>query len=409
MEVRLNLVEEMQIRAVDGVRRLVRNNISNGGQVLDTIGIELESIGLHKETVSRLLKTLPAELGVNFTVTHDASGEIMAYNIPLKGRKAKINIPLNAHTKEAEQLFSRIIMPSTYGYELVSKPMDRELMELSLFTLLPMLESNGDFLSERCATHIHVGMAKNLQFAKNLLRLGLWFDEVFYALAGMGRKFRGYSNNAIYARPLINGPYFHYDSSYYQVLNWEKSLQATNFYEFFAPYGVNINRDAVKYTPARYFAINLYSIALHKTIEFRHFNQSFDPLLVSSIAKLCQLFAELGVKGRDRELRVLEPGDVFELKSASYYIDKLHRLLFMGRSNECTYGLDSSDIISLENIIMKYQGIGIKDVPVLTHCRDWNIEPNVIEDGELKKTRAKPIPDGHVDIHNIKRASILGK
>lgn len=391
--------EEAVVRFRNNTRR-----IDVSGQVLDTIGIELESIALSRDTATRILGRLPAGLGNNFKVTRDGSSEMNVYHVSAGNR----TIMINSHTKGAEELLDGRFPETTVGYELISVPMDIDNAEKTLYALLPSLECAGDFISERCATHIHIGAMKNIRFLKNALKLGLWFDEVFYSLAAMGQdKFRGYSNNAIYARPIVNGPYFRHDSSFYQVLNWKKALEAEDLYEFFAAYGTNVNGDMHKYHPGRYFSINLYSVPRIGTIEFRHFNQTFNPGLVSSVAKLCQLFTEISIKSGEKELRNLDVGDVFTLESPSHYLEKLYKLIDIGNRLDCDYNLGKEDIPQLERIIYRYKGIGIKDVPVLTHCRDFVVPSECISDGELQKAKVKPIPAGQVDIHNIKYQSII--
>lgn len=403
----LNL-EEFAERVRRG-HELFRRNRRINGEILETIGVELESIGLSQKIAKGILGGLPYELGNNFKVHRDASSEMNTYSTVLQGRRDRI-CTINAHTIESQNLFSRKIPVSTSGYELISIPMDIRTTELTLWSLLPKLESQGDFISERCATHIHIGMAKNLGMIKNMLKLGLWADELFYSLSGMGEgRFRGYSNNAIFSRPLINGPYFYYRGNYYQSLNWKKALEAHNFYEFFACYGIDTNGEAVKYHPARYFSINLYSLLLHNTVEFRHFNQSFSPSVLIAITKLCQLFVEIGIKANESLLSKLEPGDVFQTQNTSHYIEKLHKLLYLGGICSCDYIPDNEDVEELETVICSYQGIGIKNVAVLSHINPDNIvvSQQAIEDGNLSKANIKPIPDGHVDIHNIKLQSII--
>lgn len=384
-----------------------RNNQRRGSmdkQVLDTIGIELESIALSRDAVQRILSKLPAGLGNNFKVTRDGSSEMNVYNLSVGNRIVSVN----SHTKEAEGLLGGNYHQSTVGYELISVPMDIDTAEKTIHLLLPSLECNGDFISERCATHIHVGAMRNLRFLKNALKLGLWFDEVFYSLSSMGQgRFRGYSNNAIYARPLVNGPYFKCDEIYLQILNWERALEAEDLYEFFAAYGTNVSNDMHKYHPGRYFSINLYSVPRIGTIEFRHFNQTFNPGLVSSVSKLCQLFTEISIKAGNKELNNLDVGDVFTLESPSHYLNKLYQLIDMGNRLDCDYILGKEDIPQLEKVIYKYKGIGIQNIPILTHCRDFVVPSECIRDGELQRAKIKPIPAGQVDIHNIKYQSII--
>lgn len=388
------------------LRKRMADRNRGEGQVLDTIGIETESLGLTQKEVSLILASLIEELGTNYKVHRDASALIRTYSIPMDRR---FTVKVNAHTQQAEELFANSLRSEECGYELVSVPMHRTVLEMSLYALLPKLESAGDFLSDRCATHIHVGFAKNLRMMQNALILGLWFDEVFYAISGMGRKFRGRSNNAIYARPLINGPYFRYRGSYYQSLNYERALNSDNIREFFAAYGLDCFEGTPKYHPARYFSINIYSVLLHGTLEFRHFNQTFNPALASAVAKLCQVFTELAISSSQKSLQSLEPGDVFTLKKPSYYMDKLHTLLQMARNGNCEYDLDSTDINELEKIISGYTGIGISNDAVITHLdgKDIDVTSEIISVGKLRKSTSIPKPAGHTDIHNIKYSSLL--
>lgn len=376
------------------------------GQILDTVGIELESIGKSQKEVASILYTLPHNLANNFSVHRDGSCEMKGYTVPIKNKRNQFVI-FNSHTPAAQKVFENQHL-STYGYELVSIPMTIEMAESTIWGLLPKLETNGDFISERCAIHIHVGMAKNIAIMKNLLILGLWADELFYSISGMGSgKFRGYSNNAIYARPLQNGPYFKRGDSYYQILNCNAALKATDIYEFFAAYGVNTENDIIKYHPARYFSINLYSILLHNTLEFRHFNQSFNPKLVIAITKLCQLFSEIGIKAKKKTLESLVPGNVFETRNTSYYMNKLDNLVYIGRITNCNYTLDKENVSELETAISEYQGIGINDTTVLTHVKDVDISNGIIRDGQLLATYERPGDAGQIDIHNIQYQSIL--
>jgi hypothetical protein len=411
---RFNAHPEEVNRFVEAARRIQQNNPvprirrnRNLGEVLDTVGIELESLGLTRDKASSILGSLPNGIGSNFNVHRDGSSEINIYTVPVNTPERYIQF--SSHTKESEDLFARKYDKSVSGYELISNPLYIDSAELTLAVLLPALENNGDFVSERCATHIHVGGMKNLNFLKNCLKLGLWFDEVFYSLAHLDSdKFRGYSNNAIYARPLQNGPYFKYNRYYYQMLNWQKALEAKDLYEFYACYGVNVeNGEPPKYHPGRYFSINLFSIIRIGTIEFRHFNQSFNPDMVIAITKLCQLFVEVAIKAKSSDLESLVPGDVFKTRTTSYYLDKLNQFLNLAEKLECDYLITSDEYKTLSSIIRNYKGIGIEDVEVLTHCRDFEISGDIMELGGFRRSKDKPIPDGHTDIHNIQYSSII--
>lgn len=386
---------------------LRKSRAGSEGEILDTVGIELESVALTQKAAKLVVMELPYGLSNYYKVHRDGSTEMKTYNISIDGTRRNRFLNLNCHTDEASLLF-KSRPTETSGYELISVPMSIKVADLSLRALLPRLKSAGDFISERCATHIHVGMGKSLPFMKNLLKLGLWGDDLFYSLAGMGTKFRGYSNNAIYARPLANGPFFSVGNGvYYQTLNWKKALEAESLYDFFACYGVDIYGEIPKYTPARYFSLNLYSTFLHGTVEFRYFNQSFDAPLVSAVTKLCQLFVEIGMKIRKEFIAPLKPCNVFETQSPTYYLEKLHNILDIGRLLECKYKLDAQDISKLEEVIYSYEGIGVKDLSIMTHLNNPNVSRKAVIDGDLLSTSKTPLPDGHVDIHNIKTVSIM--
>ncbi len=384
------------------------NKIIGREEIIDTVGIELEGMTITQKDVTHILGNLLGGIGNCFRVHRDGSTELLSYIIPVKGKKKEMII--NYHTEAAEDIKMKK-SKQTSGYELVSVPMDIDTAQIALYSILPRLESCGDIYTERCATHVHVGMAKNLQIAKNLLQLGLWADELFFAISGMGRKFRGYSNNAIYARPLMNGPYFATgDGYYYQCLNYKAALKADSLSEFFAAYGVNYQGEIIKYHPARYFSINLYSILLHGTVEFRHANKSFNPVLVGALTKLCQMFVEISSKVKWAYIKDLEVGNVFELHSTSYYMQKLEKLVSLAENCDCSYKINSRDINELEKSISMYQGIGIKDIAVYTHLRDMvNISNNIIEGGKLNRLGRKPQLPGNTDIHNIGTFSILDK
>jgi hypothetical protein len=387
--------------------RFLHGNDKNPGEILDTLGFEFESLGKSQAEVARILTCLPKRLGATFKVYRDGSSEMRNYTIPIEGKKNKV-LNISSHTQEGERLFEGENKKLTYGYELISYPMYNKTAELAVWSLLPALKASGDFISPRCATHIHVGMSKNLTMMKNILKMGLWADDLFYAISGFGSIFRGHSNNAIYARPLCNGPYFNYGGNWYQCLNYETALKADSLTEFFAAYGVSVQKDN-KYHPARYFGINIYSILLHGTLEFRHFNQTFEPSYVIAAAKLCQIFTEIAMRARPNTLNSLDVCDVFERNRPNFYIDKLHKLLGMASANNCNYNLLPDELDTLENLIYSYKGIGVKDAKVSTHIKETESSAQLIELGRLKRPGTLPEPPGNIDIHNIRYNSIFGE
>lgn len=385
-----------------------RNNRRGDGvpQILDTVGMELESAGLSRDSARGILNTLPNDYGGLFDTVHDASTEMKTYLID--GEKKQY--ALSAHTSVARELFSRARIASMVsGYELVSVPLSIGTAENCLRILLPKLEGSGDFFTNRCAFHVHTGMSKNLEICKKALKLGLWFDDVFYAISGFGKSFRGESNHAIYARPLVSGPYIKSKSSYYQILNWKKALESNSYYDFWACYGVDVDRDSGKYHPARYFAVNIFSIHLRGTLEIRHYNQTFNPDYAVAATKLSQMFSEIVFRANLSDLKKLEIGNPFVDNSVYYYLNKLEELYSLASKLGCKYTPDRHSQNVLGNLIEDHKPCNIPDEPVLSHLRDYAISDSVIEDGGLIKSKIKPVLSGNVDIHNIKEVSIIPK
>lgn len=373
------------------------------GLVLETLGFEIESVGLSRKTAEQILQFLPENLGDNYLTTRDASTEMINYYIENNNNLFSIS----THTDAARRVLGDNFSSYTGGYEIVSNPMDTETASISLRLLLPALENKGDFITNRCASHVHIGMGANLDVCKKALALGLYFDEVFFALSGMGEEFRGNCNHAIYARPLISGPYIKSRTGYYQVLNWERALYADNFHDFWYAFHIYANNTENKYQSARYFAINIWSLLLHRTLEFRHLNQTFNADYLLSFAKLSQLFSEIVMKGDLKTLIKLEVGNVFEDKSPSYYINKLIKLIKLGENYNCKYELDGETNNTLMHLLEIHKPLTIIDIPVLTHLRDYVADDALVKAGELKRTNIKPILSGNIDIHNIKNVNIL--
>ena len=398
-------MEQLIIRRDNTPQEIPERRRAGIGLILETLGFEIESVGLNKKLVEQILYGLPKGLGNSYSVTRDASTEMNNYYI--RGSDSENFFSVSSHTDEARKILGGNTSTYVSGYEIVSSPMNIEIAEISLGLLLPALENKGDFITNRCASHVHVGMGANLDICKKALALGLYFDEVFFALSGMGEEFRGNDNNAIYARPLISGPYIKSNRNYYQILNWERALDADNFYDFWYAFHIDAENSENKYQSARYFATNIWSLLLHKTLEFRHLNQTFNTDYLLSFARLCQLFSEIVFKGDLKTLAKLEVGNVFEDQSPAYYISKLIKLIRLGENYSCKYELDNKTNEILMHLLEIHKPLTIKDVPVLTHLRDYNANMEMIEAGKLKRATTKPIPSGNIDIHNIKDVNIL--
>lgn len=171
---------------------------------LESVGMEKEGTVLTKEFVGEKLPRLlmpyfPNKRVVN--ITRDASTEFVAEVIRINRSR---NLSVSTHTLLAQHL-NGMGRGNTkvYGYELYTNPLSISEMERLMFPMIYGLIGMGDSVSERAAVHFHVGFGQNLRLMKRLLKLCLAIDPILFRLGGMGGVFRGYSNQAAYARPLL--------------------------------------------------------------------------------------------------------------------------------------------------------------------------------------------------------------
>ena len=377
-------------------------------QIIDTIGFEYETIALSRSKVEGILyrnRSLEFSTGL-ISITRDASSESKYYTIPV-GDKCLIDV--NSHSDFARKLFGNNRRLNTFGVELITKPLEKDTMGNLIDYVLPALENGGDFVSERCATHVHIGMSNNVDILKSALSFGLWADELFFSLAGMRGNYRGTKNNSIYSRPLISGPFVKINrGNYYQVGNWRTALGADDIYKFFAAYHIDIERGLPsKYVPARYFALNLLSMVLIGTLEFRYFNQSLNPRDVKAIINLCQASAEIIYRGAASKLRSLEVGDPFTYQSPNYYIRKLESLVSLSKEIGAKHSLENDSIVALNSMIEYNSPFNIGEKEVKTHVKDYSANQALVVMGNLNKSTKTPAMPGNVDIHNIDLQSIF--
>jgi hypothetical protein len=427
------------------------------GEFLTTLGIEIEGQGITRNSLSdalseKLSKYYPE--GFPFTITRDASTEMVAELIPIRGTSSGRYMQVFSHNKLFRQLAAnRAENKIVHGYELVINPMTLEDMKPLLVRLINTIIMEGDFVSERCATHYHIGFAHNLRLMKKLLAVCLRVEPLLFRLGGMGKVFRGHSNLAAYARPLLNSsavpigreiqlrvqrqspetprsrPNYTTVSDeerdemertmrraasneerrvmeYVRVSNPLKALEAKTTKEFWSCFGVfpeylGLN----KYHPVRYTACNFYAIAQHGTMEFRHFNQSHDPELIYIIGKLLRGMVEMSTMLTKSDINEFSPMDSnkeITMSEAEETLSLLERFMKMKEveniptNAEYTILLDTLESSHFESL---------PDKPVLSHNNEFSIPANLA--GNLVKV-TNPLQPKHVDIHTIKDSSILG-
>ena len=388
------------------------------GSTLDTIGMEYETISFSKELLlGNLWYKLASEKGGNFVmeniqVAHDASIEYNSGELPTG--MGSMNI--SRHTPEF-QLIKGVKNAHKRGAELVSAPLTIPEFEKYCYKLIPFLESNGDFLSNRASIHYHIGFMNNLKALTNILRISLNIDPVLFRLGGMGREFRGKINLAAYARPLMNPcavPFYDKTDTramykkYARAINAVKAMDAKSLNQFWAAFGVQYKTGggSAKYHPCRYSGINYYSVPQHGTMEFRHFNQSHDVLLVVGLGKFLRGLVELSVLLKKEELSSLEIVPSNEEISTSDGLDILFRFYAMMNNHGLENLPTETEMTRIAEVFAASSFSEIPAQPVLTHIENYSYEADIVEKGGLEQVH-KVLPPKAVSIHNIAFMSII--
>lgn len=411
---------------------------------LDTIGLEGESIFLskdraHDSVITSLNRFFPNRRLFNFT--RDASAEIIVEPIRVGERL----LTFSTHTQASKILQGMGRNPRTIGFEYYTEPLSISDIQTAIFPAMYTLVGMGDSVSERAATHIHVGFAQNLRLMKRLLRICLAVDPILFRLGGMGGTHRGWKNHAAYARPLMNSVAVRVgrsnrlrigqsiveldpetqeprrrmvteedivDSSgvtspYVKIINPLKALEAKTLEEFWASFGVSAS-NITKYHPTRYTAVNFYAILAHGTIEFRHPNASLDPQLVLSMIKFLRAMVEVSTLCSKEEILSFDilPGN--QQVSMGDALEVIMRILNLCRKHEVENLPEAYEMDILISTLELSTFVPLPETPVLSHIADWNIGEKLAKMGGLIGVE-DVLPPSHVDIHNIngKESSIF--
>ena len=386
------------------------------GAVIDTIGVEIEGIGLPQESVGDLV-TAPihsrfGEIARKFSITRDASTEFNASVI----RTSAGAVLVSNHTREmAETMGGLRLGGKRMGYEIVTVPLTIKELEQVIYPVMYQLVQAGDFLSDRAAIHFHVGFPNNLRMLKNFLRISLMLDPVLFRLGGMGGTFRGHINLAAYSRPLMNSTAVNVNGRtagkrFARITNPKFAITAKTLEEFWAGFGVKymMGGGSAKYHPCRYSGINFYSVPQHGTVEFRHFNQSHDAFLVVAIGKFLRGIAELATLMTPSEvsgLEIVPSNDEISMSDASQILGKFYSLC---QEKEIENLPGDAEMESILTTLNNSHFESIPALPVLTHIRDGNntIPMETALAGNLEFF-SEVLPPQYCDIHNITYRSIF--
>lgn len=370
--------------------------------ILDTVGIEFESIGLNISEATMCI----AKSGMDsyLRLDRDASVESSSGLIP------NSDIKTNLHSVGVREIRDLLQDRATMGYEIKTIPIMIPTVEKVVWKFLSQLRCYGDFENKRASTHIHVGFAGSTKILVNLMKFGIKLDPLLFRMAGMGRQFRGEYNNSTYCRPLVLGPVVSgADGLKYRLLNPTSAVHSDESTTFWKHYAINPRDDGGvhRYHPGRYFALNLYAIPLHGTLEYRHFNQILDPLLLISTVKLVRALTELIFYISSKEIEELPEIDLFKEYKNQVYMEFLVNLIDKIREFDLDYCPTNKEIDALMMNIENTPHHKIINENVKTHVRDYHLPPIYIRTGFFERITGRTRNPDFVDIHNIGEFSIL--
>jgi hypothetical protein len=279
---------------------------------------------------------------------------------------------------------------------------------------------------------------------KKLLRVVLHVEPILYRLGGMGRKFRGHSNLAAYARPLLQPAAGTISAArldrnsiprgirlsdeemrrvllnqsresetsggtkgYAKVINALAALEATTLQEFWASFSVLYTQGGGtnKYHASRYSGTNFYAIPQHSTIEFRHSNQSQNPYLIIAVGKFLRAMVEMSTLLGKQEVGNFYPIHPSEELSMSDMTSIMENIVRLCHEKEVEEIPSNEDMTLILETLEKSSFVPIPETPVLTHAREFSIPENIVTLGKLEVVK-KVLPSCQVDIHTITDYSI---
>jgi len=359
-----------------------------------TLGMEFESV---IQTREALMEKLPFSISSDSspikTITRDASVESTCYRLNDKSSLFLGNMFIRNHLRRKSG-------ESVMGYEIVTRPLSMDKMRTTIRQILDTQVKNGEIFSARSSIHVHTGFPYGFIFLKTAIALGLAVEPLLFKIAGMGRPYRGETNNSNYARALNLPPAIKlHDSERFAVINPELSLEKGFPEGFWNCFGVG-SSERERYVPLRYMAINIYSTLLRGTLEFRFFNFSTISRYVESVASLSQFLAELMIKISVKKARDLRGISIFDKNPDGVYLKLLEELLNLGKYYDCDLMPCKRDIHSIQELIEKTPQPVFKNKPIQSHVNAVRLTEDHARKVGLEIIDKAEDP-GIIDIHNF--------
>lgn len=369
--------------------------------VIDTLGFEIEGTILTIAEVVKLLSKFGpfSEDGENGSDSHikkvfrDASVE-SNMSISDSGNKLFLGNSIIRNLSER-----RGFQTVTTGFEIITQPLTPQQADEFLSFALPKLASAGEIFSPRASIHIHTGFPTMLDALRNAVSLGLKFEGLLYRIAGLGNEYRGSINHSIYAKPLAIPPVIPTSGISFLRLCPEKAQFADTLENFWKHFAITPGYNH-RYHPARYFGWNVYSSRLIDTIEFRYFNLCLNPNFVISVARLCQLLAELALIGNQKNILDLKGVDILADNGFSVYESAIMEIVRYGHSVGAVHIPSTREVDNILAIVDKTPPVTFVKENIITHTNyAYRIDKSTefLEEVDPKTVRQS----GHVDIHNF--------
>jgi len=362
-----------------------------------TCGIEIETDTLTKNHLKHFQNR-----NVIWRYQHDASCETDKHVLDLgmiTGKDKEIPLAMKKNIVVGAELVSDIFNSDDEGF----------FQDIS--AICRKLEILGEPReSKRSGIHYHISLpGSGLRILKSLLRLGRYFEPLFFYAGGMGYTFRGEFNDSIYCRPITKDgpPYVPIRNSDYftQCFRIPDLLKAKSTREFWTKFGDIYNHD-FRYNPTRYMWLNLFPLfpgELYKggTIEFRVFNKTLNPFFIYSTFFLCRKLVELALTVGFKELKGLNL-----LKENSIYDATKNSALDLLDIFADVTGLESNIYNTISRMIKMTPEIKLQDGKVLSHLLPkirrtyWNEDSYRTEIPLVRKEECRK--PKYVDIHVLR-------
>lgn len=247
----------------------------------ETLGFEFETDNIFK----RGLKLPPG-----FKIVSDASvetnGQYNLEGIPILFPNGLKAINIAGVRKEVK------------GVEIVSNSplvLDESLQNKINQVLQAVLLCGETGRSVRSGIHFHITLPPSLSILKEVINIGAHLEDLFFWIAGMGYEFRGVENGGTYCRPITKvGPQCVRNNKrgFSQVFVVDDLLESKSVDDFKLRYGDVYSQMGTKYLPVRYSWLNLYSMFVHGSLEFRPFNITSNGYWIYAVARLCGFFVQ---------------------------------------------------------------------------------------------------------------------